>query len=165
MRVQTEEHTSSFPHMCTSKRATFYVWRCCLRVALHYTIGSLEKHSATLGLSYREPCSLMLWPFLINSTQRSNCCYRFLSLFTCTKLIIWLVRGVKPILSASLASVQCSKHFTCYCIRLGRLKCECVWVSDWGKSGQIGVLRERLRAHERLIGQKSFRESDQEAET
>lgn len=32
------------------------------------------------------------------------------SLFTCTGLIIWLVQGVKSVLSASLTSIQWSKH-------------------------------------------------------
>lgn len=39
----------------------------------------------------------MLWPFLINSTQKSNCYYRLLSLFTCTKFIICLVQGIRAI--------------------------------------------------------------------
>lgn len=101
----TVEHISSFPDTHTiSKR--------CWDAASKWLLVHNRKSGTAfcyIVKSFRELCGLMLWPFLINSTQRSNCCYRFLSLFTCTKLIIWLVQGMKSILSASLASIQCSK--------------------------------------------------------
>lgn len=83
-----------------------------------------------------ETCGLILWTFVISSIQRSNCCYRFLSLFTGTKLIVWPAQGVKPILSASLASVQCWKH---YATRSDHKDwSERVFlVSVWGKRSQI----------------------------